>query len=455
MLFEFTSNVEAGIKSGKYVEVFSNGISIGIVCDSATGQFVGYAVSALVNNNLVSPLITPVQFLMKGANMVQTYIDIDFQKNYQQNDFIRTGLQSLQTNLGVLQATTALIGVGTVATVALKAVNLHQVLKFRREVQQMRLEVKNGFINLSQAVKDQEAEIRQIVEQIVQDVNFEQHRIVLVRAYTLFVQAINRLQSVIQLKDFTSRNDEIVDVRKMLLKALADYTNPHLLEEISALGQIRRFECAWAIEQAIVITYQVQNEMSAVSECLWHLRDKISEHSCIVIGHCESYDDLDFLFPEISRIRNHDFAILEIWQARVDWMRSLSKAEIKLLVSSDFNTLEPAYTLDVNLATEVLAVPPEQLAYEYLTEKAHFYSLRDQLMFMFKPYLRCDYEVYIKQQASVAGYKTLASNNLQKVSDLAVTNLYYYFKVRDESNIERTLEAVIPNSVALSGAEKP
>ncbi|MHC5733167.1 MAG: hypothetical protein ACYTXY_55905, partial [Nostoc sp.] len=90
-----------------------------------------------------------------------------------------------------------------------------------------RLEVKNGFINLSQAVKDQEAEIRQIVEQVVQDVNFEQHRIVLVRAYTLFVQALNRLQSVIQLKDFTSRNDEIVDVRKMLLKALADYTNPH------------------------------------------------------------------------------------------------------------------------------------------------------------------------------------------------------------------------------------
>ncbi|MHC5731451.1 MAG: hypothetical protein ACYTXY_46685, partial [Nostoc sp.] len=120
------------------------GISIGIGCDSATGQFVGYAVSALVNNNLVSPLITPVQFLMKGANMVQTYID--FQKNYQQNDFIQTGLQSLQTNLGVLQATTALIGVGTVATVALKAVNLHQVLIFRREVEQMRLEVKNAFI---------------------------------------------------------------------------------------------------------------------------------------------------------------------------------------------------------------------------------------------------------------------------------------------------------------------
>jgi len=35
----------------------------------------------------------------------------------------------LQTTVGVLQATTAVIGVGTTAGVALSAVNLHQTLK--------------------------------------------------------------------------------------------------------------------------------------------------------------------------------------------------------------------------------------------------------------------------------------------------------------------------------------
>ncbi len=58
----------------------------------------------------------------------------------------QAGLQSLQTSVGVLQATTALIGVGTVASVALGAINLHQTLKLREEVKQMRLEVKMATI---------------------------------------------------------------------------------------------------------------------------------------------------------------------------------------------------------------------------------------------------------------------------------------------------------------------
>jgi hypothetical protein len=71
------------------------------------------------------------------------------------------------------------------------------------------LEVKNGFIDLKQALKDQGAEIRQLIEQVAQDIKFEQHRTVLIRAYGLFVQAINRLRSAMQLQDISRRNAEI------------------------------------------------------------------------------------------------------------------------------------------------------------------------------------------------------------------------------------------------------
>ncbi len=50
------------------------------------------------------------------------------------------------------------------------------------------------------------------------------------------------------------------------------------------LGQLRRLECAWAIEQAIVATYQVQNEVSAVSDRLILLQDKICEDALTVIN---------------------------------------------------------------------------------------------------------------------------------------------------------------------------
>jgi hypothetical protein len=427
MLFQFAPAIQAGIETGKYLQVFSNGVPLSMV-RGVNGQFIAHAIGATVNSNPLSPLIAASNLLISGAQMYQT-----------QQGFtaVLNGLQTIQTSLGVLQATTALIGVGTIAGVALTAVNLHQTLKLRKEVEQMRLEVKNGFIDLKQALKGQGVEIRQIIEQVAQNIKFEQHRTALVRAYGVFIQAMNRFRSAMQLQHISRRNAEIDGVRGMLFAALADYSNPHLLEETCAPGQLRRLECAWAIEQAIIVTYQVQNGVSAVSDRLILLQDKICQDALTVINRCESHDELDFLFPEIIRIKNHDLAVLNSWQNHVDWIQSLPSSELKLLSSADFNSQDTHYS------TINLAEPPEQLVYESLAEKSHFYSLRDQLLFLFEPELRREYEFYISEQAGITGYKTLVTSNLQQASDLTVGNLYYYFKIRDESKDET--EVVLAN----------
>jgi hypothetical protein len=228
----------------------------------------------------------------------------------------------------------------------------------------------------------------------------------------------------------------------MLFEALADYTNPHLLEETGSAGKLRRLECAWAIDQTIVATYQVQNEIGAVSDRLSSLQDKIRQDSLTVINRCETDDELDFLFPELTRIHDHDLAVLESWQNHVDWMRSLPPSELKLLQSADFDNSEITANPDINADTTALAAPPEQLLYENLKQKSHPASLRDQLVLMMKPSLRQEFASYISQQAAIAGYKTLVPANLQKASDLAVANLYWYFKVRDESEAEAEEEAI-------------
>ncbi|MFN6464472.1 MAG: hypothetical protein RMZ41_022020 [Nostoc sp. DedVER02] len=434
MLFQFAPAIQAGIEAGKYLQVFSNGVPIGIARDAVTGQFVANAIGAVVNNSPLSPLVAAPNLVASGMQMYQTH---------QGFTSVLNGLQTIQTRLGVLQATTALIGVGTITGVALTAVNLHQTMKLRKEVEQMRLEVKNGFIDLKQALKDQGVEIRQIIEQVAQDIKFEQHRTALVRAYGVFIQAMNRFRSAMQLQDLSRRNAEIDDVRGMLFAALADYSNPHLLEETCAAGQLRRLECAWAIEQAIVATYQVQNEVSAVSDRLILLQDKICKDAHHVINRCESHDELDFLFPEIIHIKNHDLAVLNSWQNHVDWIRSLPSSELKLLSSADLNSSQLTTNADTHDSAINLGELPEQLLYESLAEKSHFYSLRDQLLFIFEPELRREYEFYISQQAGVNGYKTLVTSNLQQASDLTVANLYHYFNIRDKSEDE--LEVVSGN----------
>ena len=442
MLFEFSPAIQAGIEAGKYAQVFSNGIPIGMARDSVTGQFVSHAIGAAVQNNPLSPLVSPLEFVTNGAGMIQNHLG--FQETYQQIGFVQSGLQALQTSVGVLQATTALIGVGTVATIALSAINLQQTLKLREDVKQMRLEVKNGFIDLKQALREQGAEIRQVIEEVAQDIKFEQHRVVLVQAYGLFTQALQRFRSAMQIQDDSRRNAEIDAVRGMLYQALASYSNPQLLGETSAAGQLRRLECAWAIEQVIVTTYQVQNEMSAVSDRLYHLKNHICENAATIINSCTSEDELNFLFPEMSRIRNHDLAVVETWQNQIDWMQSLSASEIELLNSSHLDNSETEEIAEIKSISIALSVPPEQVIYETISEKSHYYSLRDQLRFMFGPDLRKNYENYINMQAKAAGYKTLVTRNLQQASDLTIANLYYYFNIREESESEEVelLEAV-------------
>ncbi len=392
-----------------------------------------HAIGATVNNSPLFPLVTPANLVMGGMQMYQ------MQQGF---TAVQAALTTIQTSLGVLQATTALIGVGTVAGVALGAVNLHQTLKLRKEVEQLRLEVKNGFIDLKQALKDQGAEIRQLIEQVAQDMKFEQHRTVLIRAYGLFTQALHRLRSAINLQDVNRRNAEIDAVRGMLYQALADYTNPHLLEETCSAGALRRLECAWAIEQTIITTYQLQNESSAASDRLSQLQDKIRQDSLTVMDRCESTDELDFLFPEITRIRNHDLAGLESWQNHVDWMRSLPPSELKMLQSADFSGAEFAASPDEKTASSALAIPPEQIFYEQLQQKSHPQSLLLQLRFMMAADIRRDYEAYISEQAAMGGHKALVPATLQHASDLTIANLFWYFNVRDESEEETEEEAV-------------
>jgi hypothetical protein len=421
MLFQFPPAIQAGIDAKNYLQVFTSaGVPLSIARDATTGQFVGHAVGVLSNGAALNPLTAIPQLAMGAGQMYQMH----------------RGFQAVQASLGVLQATTAVIGVGVAAGVALSAVNLYQTLKLKKVVERLEVKVDNGFIDLKQALKDQGVEVRQLIEQVAQDIKFEQHRLVLIRAYGLFNQAMHRLQVSMNLQDVNRRNAEIDAARGMLFEALADYTNPQLLEETCAAGQLRRLECAWAIDQTIIATYQVQNEFVAVSDRLSHLQDKIRQDSLTVIERCETEDELDFLFPELTRIYDHDLAVLESWQNHVDWMHSLPPSELKLLESADFSNSEIAARPDTNATTISLEVPPEQLLYENLKQKSHPASLRDQLQLMMAPHKRQEFASYISKQSAIAGYKTLVPANLQKASNLAVANLYWYFKVRDESEEE-------------------
>jgi hypothetical protein len=72
MNFVFPPAVQAAIEAGKYVQVYTSaGVPIGMARDAATGKFVAHAVGAAVDNNPLSPFLSPMQFVFGGLQPLQ------------------------------------------------------------------------------------------------------------------------------------------------------------------------------------------------------------------------------------------------------------------------------------------------------------------------------------------------------------------------------------------------
>ncbi|WP_223807682.1 hypothetical protein [Pseudanabaena sp. UWO311] len=332
------------------------------------------------------------------------------------------GITAIQHNLGVLQATTALIGVGTIANVAISAASLHQILKLREDVRQMRVEIRDGFIDLKKALKDQGAEILNHIDEVAADIKFEQHRVVLIHAYSQFLAATKLIQQSL-LTDPHIRDQGLASARHLLSVALADYRNNQLLSETSALGKLRRMECAWAIEQTIIMTYQIQKQSGAVTQGLKSLQVSIRQDIVDVSNAVQSQEEIDLLYPEISRICTQDLVVLSSWQEQSEWIQSLPASDLKLLESSELSPVPQEMTSALS-NFEV----PEQKIYDELKPKSHFESLRDQLKLMASPDLRSKYEYEVVEKAQASGHKALKADVVKQSSDMAIANLYYYFQ---------------------------
>lgn len=439
--YVFVKEIQKRIDSGELEQVVNGfGQLIGSVRVKKTGRFAGLAIQAVCQGN---PLVMPVQLISTifstGALVILNHFEHDETrkvikfgneeirddlKNVQKAvDGIAGMMKQIQQTLGVLQASTALIGVGIVANFAISAVSLQQILKLREDVRQMRVEIKDGFIDLKKALKDQGEEILDRIDEVAQDIKFEQHRIVLIRAYGKFLEATKLVQSAVACENIEIRDKDLANARQILVESLADYRNPHLLSETSPLGKLRRMECSWAIEQTIIMTYQIQQQSGAVIHRLNNLQASIRQDIVDVSNSVRSQAEIDCIYPEIRRICTQDLSVLSSWQDQAEWIQSLPASDLKLLESSELSSVP----LEITSSLNELEVP-EQEIYDDIKPKSHFDSLRDQLQLMAMPELRLKYEHYVVEKAQSSGHKALKLEVLNQSSDMAIANLYHYFQ---------------------------
>lgn len=243
---------------------------------------------------------------------------------------------------------------------------------------------------------------------------------------------MNRLRTALLLQDQIQRNDEIANSRNMLFDALADYDNSQLMEGISSVSYLRRRECVWAIEQAIIMTYQMQGEFSAVVDRLIDLDQTIRQDVIKCIDKVDSFDELEFIFPEVWRIHDHDLIAINSWNEHIKWHQGLSESDLQQLIAlpSTGDVQPDELITDLNQEVEE---PPEYSYWEQAQRKSHFNALSGSLIILMDHEVKQKHQDYIVERSQLEGLFAITQESLKNASALTIANLAYYFLIRDDS----------------------
>ncbi len=211
---------------------------------------------------------------------------------------------------------------------------------------------------------------------------------------------------------------------------------------IGSIAYVRRRECVWAIEQAIAMTYEMQGEWQTVCDRLITLTTTIRKDAALTLDKSETIDELDFLFPELTRIRDHDLVAIEAWKNRIEWSKALPEAEMKQLKAFTDSETE---TEDITFIEETTENKPAEYVF-YEEAKSNFVpeALRGSLIYSFNIEKRRQGEIYIAERAALESLTAFSTQNLSKASPLTLANLKMYFAARDESLVveEEAVEAI-------------
>ncbi len=346
---------------------------------------------------------------------------LGFEKTYQM-------LGTLQSNVALLHATTAVIGIGTFAGAALSGVNLYQTLKIRKELKNVAKDVKETQALILNKISEESEDIKSRIDRVADDVNFNHHKTILGQAYGRFEQAVNETKNYLNLENTQTRINHLSHTNSELATVLADYRNPQIYtKETNFPARLRRYECAWQIEQAIAIIYILLKEFYAASNKMNQLRQNIRKDTIDVISSCQTEEELDFIYPELMRIYIEDIPIIEAWHTQVNYLKTASKEEFNEIINLKISEESISDEVDISTENELI----EQKQYEALKQTSHFNALRDNLKFTVNPETRREHEVYIADRSPKEGYYALAPSNWKEVPDMTVANLYWYLKSKE------------------------
>ena len=408
--FAFTPAIQKMIDFGAY-EIVRNeatGQLIGLARDKATGKFVAHAVQTMISGSPLNPLTVPLQMGQMGLSGAQMY------QNHRGFQATLAGIQAIQSSLAVLQTTTLFIGLGVV-------VNLWQTFQLREDVKKLKCQIRDGFVDLKQALNYQTKEITKQLEYIANDIKYQQHSLELSKAYGRFIEATKLIAMCRSCNDLSIRNADLANARQTLSEALAIYNNSDVISESGAFQHLRRLQRAWLIELAIIGTYQLQEQNNVVIERLSYLQETIKNDCLKILEHSCAAEEIAFLFPEIKHIYDHDLFAIENWKNKMQWKMTLppsKQEELNLLATNNDETNQ-------NITLEK---PQALIEYEISFTKSHPKALKDQLKFKFSPSLRSECETEIIQLAKQKSYTALIDSSLKQASDLTIANLYCYSK---------------------------
>lgn len=213
---------------------------------------------------------------------------------------IHSGFEQQAGVLSTIQSSIGALGLFSVVGCALSAVNAYQLVRVRKNLNNLEKKFENGFEGMQFFISRGFNDLSS---------NLEMKRLSL--AYSQYRKGLEQMNTALLIENPANRNNSLALCINIFTNALAKYEEQYESSTINIPAKLRCLECCWVIQNSIAEAYQRQEEYAASLHTYKKLHQQILQHT-EKFKQNMNIDNHHFITGDFNIIHENDVKIINI-----------------------------------------------------------------------------------------------------------------------------------------------
>jgi tetratricopeptide (TPR) repeat protein len=213
---------------------------------------------------------------------------------------IHSGFEQQAGMLSTIQSSIGALGLVSVLGCALSAVNVYQLVRVRKDLNNLEKKLESGFEGMQFFISRGFNDLSS---------NLEIKQLSL--AYSQYRKGLEQMNTALLIENPANRNNSLALCINIFTNALAKYEEQYESSTINIPAKLRCLECCWVIQNSIAEAYQRQEEYAASLHTYKKLHQQILQHT-EKFKQSMTVDNHHFITGDFNIIHENDVKIINV-----------------------------------------------------------------------------------------------------------------------------------------------